>query len=243
MPEHLKNEDEIHYQEDALQGGKPIEPEGRKPGRAGLLKWLFFLLAIIYILFSYYHAPILTRLGRYLIVEHLPQKSDIIICLAGGNVDRGLAVADAYKQGLALRIFMAREEPPDGYELLKERGINYPESVDLMIMLLEGLGIPRSAFLSSDRTVKSTYEEAKLVREIVKNGGYTSLIVITSPIHSRRAWFTFRKVFEEKDVRILMLPSSYSDFKPEGWWKKRRYLKEVIIEYEKLIYYMIKYLW
>ena len=243
MLENLGNKDIDHHQEDTFPDAEPIEPKRRKVGRPSLLKWLFFLFAIIYIFLSYYHAPILTRLGRYLIVEHPPQKSDLIICLAGENVDRGLAVVDAYKKGLAPRIFMVREEPPDGYELLKERGVNYPENVDLMIMLLEGLGVPKSAFLASDRYVKSTFEEAKLVRDFVNSGGYRSLILITSPIHSRRAWLSFRKVFDKTDVRILVLTSPYSEFKPEDWWKERRYLKEVIIEYEKLIYYCLKYLW
>ena len=243
MSEDLENMDQDDYQEDASPDSTPIEPERKKMGRVGLLKWLFFLLALLYVLFSYYHTPILTHLGRYLIVEHPHQKSDLIVCLAGGNVERGLAVADAYQRGLAPRIFMAREVPPDGYELLKERGVDYPESVDLMIKLLEGQGIPRSAFLTSDRPTKSTFEEAELVRELVMNSDYNSLIIITTPYHCRRAWLTFRKIFEESDVRMLMLPSPYSDFKPADWWKKRRYQKEIIIEYQKLIYYTLKYLW
>lgn len=237
------NKDEGNHQEDTFPNGRPIEPEGRKIRRPSLLKWLFFLLAIIYILVSYYHAPILTRLGRYLIVEHPAQKSDLIVCLAGGIVDRGLAVAEAYQKGLAPRIFMSREEPPDGYVWLREKGVNYPENVDLMIMLLEGLGIPKSALLVSDRPAESTLEEAEIVKDVVEKGNYKSLLLITSPIHSRRAWLAFRKVFEKKDVRILVVPSPYSEFNPEDWWKKRRYQKRVIIEYEKLIYYTVKYLW
>jgi uncharacterized SAM-binding protein YcdF (DUF218 family) len=243
MADDLENKNEVDYQEDIFQDPQPIEPERKRMGRTWMLKWLFFLLAIVYVLFSYYHVPILTGLGRYLIVEHTPQKSDLIVCLAGGNVERGLAVADAYQRGLAPRVFMAREVPPDGYALLKERDIDYPESVDLMRVLLEELGIPESAFFTSDRSSKSTFEEAHLVRDLVMNNDYNSLIVITTPYHCRRAWLTFRKVFEEDDTRILMLPSSYSDFRPEDWWKKRRYLREVIIEYQKLIYYRLKYLW
>ncbi|UCB49782.1 MAG: YdcF family protein [Deltaproteobacteria bacterium] len=243
MSDDLENMDRYDHQADAFQDSTPIEPERKKMGRVGLLKWLFFLLALLYVLFSYYHTPILTHLGRYLIVEHPPQKSDLIVCLAGGNVDRGLAVADAYQKGLAPRIFMAREVPPDGYALLKERGVDYPESVDLMVNLLERLGIPRSAFLTSERSSKSTFDEATLVRELVMKSDYHSLLIITTPYHCRRTWLTFRKVLEKDDVRILMLPSPYSDFKPSDWWKKRRYLREVIIEYQKLIYYTLKYLW
>jgi uncharacterized SAM-binding protein YcdF (DUF218 family) len=243
MPDDLQNRDSVDYQEDGFQDSTPIEPRPKKMNRAWMLKWLFFVLAIVYVLLSYYHVPVLKGLGRYLIVEHTPQKSDLIVCLAGGNVERGLAVADAYQRGLAPRVFMAREVPPDGYALLEGRGVEYPESVDLMRMLLEDLGVPRSAFFTSERSSKSTFEEAKLVRELVMNSDYNSLIVVTTPYHCRRAWFTFRKVFEGDDVRILMLPSSYSDFRAEDWWKKRRYVREVIIEYEKLIYYRLKYLW
>ncbi|MBW1913123.1 MAG: YdcF family protein [Deltaproteobacteria bacterium] len=227
----------------------PIEAEGKLITKQNILRWFIFLLFIIYLLLSFLHVPILTRLGRYLILEHPPQKSDLIVCLAGGNIERGLAAVDAYRDGLAPQIFIAREELPDSYELLKERGIKYPESIDLMIILLKESGVPESAILTSDAQVKSTIEEATLVREEVEKRGFKSLIILTSPTHSRRAWFTYRKVFEDSDVRILedsdvrilALPSKYSKFKPEDWWKRRRYVRDVIIEYQKLIFYAIKY--
>ena len=236
------SDDEAYEKGDTFQTGEPLEPEGGKGGPLRLLKWIFFLFVVVYSLLSYFHAPILTYLGEYLIVKHSPQESDLIVCLAGGNVDRGLATVDAFKKGLAPHIFMAREEPPDGYDLLRERGIDYPDNVDLMMMLLEQQGIPRSVFLTSDRTVDSTIDEAEYIRDLVIEKGYKSLILITSPTHSRRSWLIFEKVFEEKDVRVLSLPSSYSEFKPEDWWTQRKYVRDVIIEYQKLIYYTYKYL-
>ena len=43
-----------------------------------------------------------------------------------------------------------------------------------------------------------------------------------------------------KDFRITVVPTPYSKFRAEDWWKKRRYVREVIIEYQKLIYYKAK---
>jgi uncharacterized SAM-binding protein YcdF (DUF218 family) len=243
MPTNLDSEGKVSYEEDKVPDARPIEPEGRKGGKPSLFKWLFFVVVVIYILLVYYHAPLLMFLGRYLVVTHEPEKSDLIVCLAGGNIERGLSAADAFKRGLAPRIFVGREELPDGYEVLKERGLNYPQTVDLMIMILTGLGVPRTAILVSDHPVKSTVDEAKAVRDIVKEKGYRSIIIITSPIHSRRAWLTFRKFLEDEGIRIFLLPASYSKFRPEEWWKERRFVREVIIEYEKLIYYTLKYLW
>jgi uncharacterized SAM-binding protein YcdF (DUF218 family) len=241
MSENLKGDGKAFEEGDSFQTGEPLEPEGGKRGPLNLLKWIVFVFVVIYSLLSYFHSPILTRMGEYLIVKHSPQESDLIVCLAGGNVDRGLATADAFQKGLAPRIFMAREESADAYDLVRERGIDYPEDVDLMMMLLEQLGIPRSVFLTSDRTVDSTIDEAEVIKDLVIEKGYESMILVTSPTHSRRAWLTFKKVFEETNVRILVLPSSYSEFNPDNWWEQRKYVREVIIEYQKLIYYTFKH--
>ena len=241
MSENLISDDGAYEKGDSFQIGEPLDPEGGKAGPLRLLKWTFLLFVVVYSLLSYFHAPILTRLGEYLVVKHSPQESDLIVCLAGGNVDRGLAIADAFQKGLAPYIFMAREESADGYDLLRERGIDYPENVDLMMMLLEQQGISRSVFLTSDRTVDSTIDEAEYIRDLVIEKGYKSLILITSPTHSRRAWLTFKKVFQENEVQVFSLPSSYSKFNPEDWWEQRKYVRDVIIEYQKLIYYTFKY--
>ena len=241
MSKNLMSDDGV-YKEDSFQTGDPIEPEGRKGGTINRLKWIFFLIFVVYTLLSAFRAPILTGLGKYLIVEHSPQESDLIVCLAGGNVERELAAADAFQRGLAPIIFMAREESTDVYDLLRKRGIDYPEDVDLMMELLEQLGISQSVFFTSDRTVESTIDEAEYIRDLVIEKGYKSLILITSPTHSRRVWLTFKKVFEENDVHLLSLPTPYSTFNPEDWWEQRRYVRDVIIEYQKLVYYTYKHL-
>ena len=235
-------DEEVSLKEDTQPDSKPIEPEPKKMGKPSTLKWLFFLIFILYAVLSYTYAPILMFLGRYLIVAHEPEKCDLIVCRAGENVEIGLAVADAYQRELAPRIFIAKEEPPDSHELLKEKGLNYPESTDLLINVLKGLGVPRSALFISDRPVKSAFDEAKLIRELVKMEEYRSLIIITSPIHSRRTWLAFGKLFDKEDVRILIVPSQYAKFSAEGWWKEGKYVWKVIIEYEKLIYEIFKYL-
>ncbi|MBU2499245.1 MAG: YdcF family protein, partial [Proteobacteria bacterium] len=214
----------------------PIEPEGRKIPGPNVLKWLFFAFIIFYVLIVFFHAPILTRIGKILVVEHPPQKSDLIVCLSGRNIERGLAAADAYKRELAPQILVSREELPDGYDLLREKGLQYPESRELLVAMLKELGVPESAILTGDVPVKSTFEEAEAVRALVKSNNYRSLILITSPTHSRRAWLIFKRVMRETETRLVMAPTPYSQFKPEDWWKKRRYVREVILEYEKLIY-------
>jgi len=217
-----------------------MEPESAPSTRLSLFKWVFFLAAFFYVLLSYFHAPILIQLGKYLVVQHSLEKSDLIVCLAGDDVERGLASADLFTRGLAPRVFIAREPIPDGLEMLRQKGIAYPESIDRTAMILKELGVPESAVIRSEQPVESTFEEAERVGAVLLDNKYRSLILVTSPTHSRRVWLTFRKAIPDKEVRITVMPAPYSKFRAEDWWKTRRYVREVIMEYQKLIYYKAK---
>ncbi len=217
----------------------PIEPEGSKPGGIRVIKWLPVLIILIYFALSYFRVPVLTAIGRYLVVSHPPEKSDLIVCLAGNNVERGLAAADAFKMGLAPKIYIAREELPDGYQELKQRGIHYPESIDLLAMMLKGLGVPETAIIRGDLPSRSTWEEAALVKELAERMRYKSIVLVTSPIHTKRTYFAFRKVMGEKQYRLSIVPSPYSEFKPDSWWQSRKHAREVLWEYQKLLHYTL----
>jgi len=218
----------------------PVEPETASSNRLNRFKWMLFIAVFVYVALSYFHAPILTQVGKYLVVQHPVERSDLIVCLAGADVERALAGGDLFARGLAPKIFISRESLPDGLETLRQRGIDYPESIDRVMMILKGLGVPESALIRNDRPMESTFHEADAAAALVREKKYRSLILITSPTHSRRTWLTFRKALPDKEVRIAVLPTPYSQFRAEDWWKTRRYLREVILEYQKLIYYSVK---
>lgn len=214
----------------------------KKRSRLSVWKWVFFIIFILYFILTAYRVPLLIKLGEWLIVEHKPQKADLIVCLGGPGVGNSLASIDAYKKGLAPYIFRAKELKPDGLDYLKEKVKNYPTRFDRFTLVVEGFGIPTRVIFSPRERVGSTIEEARLVRSFVLAKGFRSIIVITSLLHSRRAWLTFKKVFKNDNIKIISLPSHYQLFNPKDWWTKRKYTKELIIEYQKLIYYELKYL-
>jgi len=230
-------------QEKTDELGLPEKLDKKRKGlKFSILKWLIFLFFIIYFVLTSYRVPLLIKLGEYLIVEHKPQKADLIVCLGGRGVENALAAVDAYKKGLAPYIFRAKELKPDSLDYLKKTVKTYPTNFDLFTMIVDGFGIPEKVILSSEDRVGSTITEARLVRKLVLDRGFKSLIVITTLTHSRRAWLTFKKVFKDDDIRIISLPSHYQLYNPKNWWTKRKYTKAVIIEYQKLIYYKIAYL-
>jgi uncharacterized SAM-binding protein YcdF (DUF218 family) len=213
--------------------GLPQPTDKKKKKRAptvSAIRWVIIILVIAYFLLSSYRVPILMKLGQYLVVEHKAKKADLIVCLVGGDVERPLATVDVYRQGLAPYVFRAQKQKPDGLDYLKRQ------------LVMRGFDIPDNVILTSNEGVDSTIDEARLVRKVVLDRGFKSVIIVTSPIHSRRAWLTFKKVFEDDKVEIISLPSRYQLFNPQEWWKERKYAREVIIEYEKLIYYRFAYL-
>ncbi|MCP4681044.1 MAG: YdcF family protein [Desulfobacterales bacterium] len=232
----------VKVQTQSYIDNRPVDPEGQRANRPSKLKWIIFLLIIIYMLLSYFHAPILNRLGGYLIVRNPVKKSDLIVCFMGEPIERGLEAAELFKKGLAPHIFFAREKLPDGQDVLHERGIRYPETRDMLKKLFQDLGVPEAALITSDGFVRNTFEEAGEIRELARRKGYHSLIVVTSPFHTRRVWLVLKKVLEEDGVEIIMAPSHYSNFSPDGWWKNEKYIKSVVYEYQKLLYYLAKHL-
>lgn len=216
--------------------------EGKKGPRFPIWKLLLFLFIAIYVVVTFYSIPLLTALGRYLIVEHEPEKADVIVCLAGETIERSLAVVDAYRKGLAPYIFMAKTRKPDGFDYLKKSIKNYPTDFDLFTSIMDGFHIPENAILSSEERVDTTLDEVQLVHKFVLDKGFKSVIVITSLTHSRRAWQTFKKVFKDDDIMVISLPSHYQLFNPKDWWRSRNYTRDVVFEYQKLLYYKIAYL-
>jgi uncharacterized SAM-binding protein YcdF (DUF218 family) len=213
----------------------------RRRSRFSLWKWIFVILFILYFGVTAYRIPLLVQLGEYLIVEHKPQKADLIVCLGGPGAGNILAAVDIFQKGLAPYFFKAKEIEPDGFDYLKAKIKNYPTEFDLFTMIADGFGIPAEAIISPENRVGSTIEEANLVRTFVLDKGYRSVILVTSLMRSRRAYLTFRRAFRDSKVTLISLPSHYQQFSPKDWWKKRANTTELIIEYQKLIYYKFKY--
>jgi len=226
-----------------LEKYRPIEPESTRFKGSRVVNWIIFILFIVYMVISYYRVPILTALGNYLIVEHPLKKADLIVCTLDRPLEQSLMAADLYKKGLAPRIFIPEETPPDGLQILKEQGGRYPEVSGLFITTLKSLDVPESAFIVGELAVDSIQEEAKEVREVIMGKGYRSMIIVTPPSRARRAYLIFEKVFEGENLEIMMSPSRYADLKADNWWKRDRDFNEVVFECQKLLYHTIKSLW
>jgi len=231
----------MDYQNEKLQEKeKQFEIPGmegkRKKSRFPMLKVILFVIIIIYFIFTLYRVPLLIKLGDYLVVEHEAQKADLIVCVAGSDLERAPAVIDLFKKDLAPYILRAKTVEPEGFDYIKSRIEDYPDSYDTFTMIVKGFEVPEKAILSTKNRVKNITEEAVEVRSIVLDRGFQSIILVPSQIDSRRTLMTFDKVFKDDEIKIISLPSHYQSFSPEGWWKDPGWVRELIFEYQRLIF-------
>jgi uncharacterized SAM-binding protein YcdF (DUF218 family) len=184
------------------------------------------------------HQAILTALGEYLVYQDTPQQADVIVIAANWDdtIIRTRCVADLYKQGLAKAIFVPRMERMRGQEEVKNLGINIPENRDLVITVLQGLGVPLDAIETSAQEVTDTWEEAHEARKFIEQKGYKSALLVTSKFHSRRACLIFKDALKGK-ITIISIPTSYDSSSTDQWWKRKEDAQKVIMEYQKLLVY------
>jgi len=201
---------------------------------------LLLLLLLIGGLLYWQHPRLLQGLGRFLVKEDRPQRADLIVCLSGSWGDRTLAAVDLYRAGWSRRVFLFREQNPEGYELLRKKGISLPESRDLSREILLRSGIPRAAILTDEREATSTYDEACILRDFIASHSLSHLILVTSKSHSRRAYLTFRSLLDSPQLKIWSLPTPYDGFDPRQWWKQEKSQERVLLEYQKILISLLR---
>ncbi len=163
---------------------------------------------------------IMTSVGGFLIVNEKPQKADVIIVLSGG-IDRVPYGVKLYQSGYAEKVLLS--------------GGNGGADRNMKQQTLE-LGVPESAIIQEDQS-GTTFENAKYSLNIVKEQGYKSVIVVTSPFHTRRSSIIFARFF--KGINVTMCAVPYDPALTHNWWKDSNSTRFVISEYLKLVWHYL----
>jgi uncharacterized SAM-binding protein YcdF (DUF218 family) len=185
---------------------------------------------------------LLPSAGRFLVEADPPERADAIVVLAGSYPDRMLEAVQLYKDGLAPRILISREPDTAGFRRVAQLGVAVPRPYEINRMVGEHLGVPADAIEVLPHTGDSTFAEAQTVLAEVLRRGYTSLVVVTSKYHTRRAGAIYRFLAGGR-VRITVQPARDDDFRVEGWWRDRTSTRRLIVEYEKWLNFLLLERW
>lgn len=178
--------------------------------------------------------------GTYLVREDTLYKADAAIILMGSITDRVLQAADLYHEGYFDKLILV-DENMGPVESLTIRGTHLISNTDQCRKVAIDLGIPDSCITVLPGRAVSTQMEALITRQYLeKHPEITSLLIITSASHTRRAGMIFKKVMKKgHGTDILTSPSAYSSFNAKHWWRSRESTQDVVYEYIKIVNFLL----
>jgi len=187
-----------------------------------------FLLILVAGILLLTHSFVLTRAAEMLIKKDEIKPADVIVVLAGEQEERVRYGTKLLEDDWARkdRIIMAGGPLVWKYtwaSLMKEQA--------------ESLGIPGKKILLEDKS-RSTEEDALYTKEILQQNGFKSIILVTSPYHSKRASLIFERVMG-REFKIISAPVDESWFSIDDWWKRRRDRAIVLNEFSRYIWLWI----
>ena len=211
--------------------------KGKVGGRS--LKILGFILLLFFVWL--FLAPFL---AKSLIIEKTLESADAIVVLGGSHtyVERTQKAAEIYNRGVAPKIYLTDDGEQSGWSQTEQRN---PPFVELARKSLISQGVPAENIEILEPRVSGTIDEARILSEKAKSVQLNSLLIVTSAYHTRRAFGTFQKVFDEKNqttqLGITSPPTGEQTPPPYRWWLSRFGWQFVAGEYVKSIAYWVYY--
>jgi len=203
-----------------------------------LRKILLLLLLLAFL--AVIHEKILTGIGRFLVVENIPQNADAAVVLDTG-VDiypRLIEAAELYKNQRAAKVVINGNRKTEILRSLENSGLELPckwyaEELETLIHL----GVAKDHIIAvSAEDAFDTITEAEIVGDILINNGLLSVIITTSKFHSRRAHHIWSNMYEGR-LNVYIASAQNDPFNPEAWWKNGRQIRWVLSEYGAWFYY------
>lgn len=205
----------------------------------GIRKEIFIGIIVIFFLLILFLWFSRAKIGQILVTSDPVIESDLIVVLMGSTYDRILQAADLYHDDYADRIVFI-DSYIEARELAENRGVQVYGNALISQMAAMDLGISEEAILTLPGYARSTQDEALVIRNYLdKNQEINRLILVTSRSHSSRSKKIFQKAFQtlNRDIQIISIPSQYDSFDADHWWKDREGMKQVVLEYLKLIHF------
>jgi len=181
---------------------------------------------------------LLRGLGSWLVVQDPLAKADAIFVLGGTRFERPLEAVELYKAGWAPRIALMRQVSDYGEVHLMQQGIPYPREVDAQVDVMVRLGVPQSA-ITIFNEANSTAEEADTLYEAATANHWSSVIIVTSKQHTRRARLVMKRRTAPIGLTVVTRYSRYDQSDTDRWWTNRSTLRFTLFETQRLFGYWI----
>jgi uncharacterized SAM-binding protein YcdF (DUF218 family) len=197
----------------------------------------FWIAAILLVLLSVVIILGIENAASFLRVSD-PDRADVIVVLAGGPDDsRYLRAVDLMKSGYAGRIALDAEEGGEKYG---------KSNAQLARDFLERIHAENTEVVPVYND--STYGETEEVSRFLAPLKVSSVLIVTSDYHTRRALSIFEERLPQYHWSVAGAYAPFANGETErlfgdNWWRNRRWAKAILDEWEKLIWWELVDRW
>lgn len=198
--------------------------------------WLLFSFVLVLLAAYIFRVFLLQSAYSFLHVGIYPEKEYAYGLVLGGEpLYRPAAAAELYHKGKIKQLICTGSQIPYALEAV---GIMTTEAEASRNRLLS-LGVPDSAIIVL-KDASSTREEVNALNAYFKDKSRTTLLIITTESHTRRARGIFREYADEwTEIEAYgVAPKRYD---ADYWWRNEFGFLAVYEEYLKLVYYWVMY--
>jgi hypothetical protein len=177
--------------------------------------------------------PILRSVGLALVVDEPVEQADVIVVPQWAGTGAAVDAADLVHGGVARRVAVLAEPPEPAERELTHRGIPFEDRGADLIQLLRRLGVAEVERIPTP--AGGTDAEAQVVADWCEQHDLHSVIVISSPDHSRRVRRVLHRSLAGHLPKVVIRSARYSSFDPNRWWETRDNIRTLMIESQKLL--------
>lgn len=193
----------------------PLEPHSH-----GRTKRVFTprRIAIIATILTVIIAGIFTfrGVGRWLVREDPLAHADAIVVLSGGLPYRAEGAADIYRHGYAPEVWLTQPESPS--PALAAMGIHFVGEEEYSREVLIHEGVPVAAIHILPGVIVDTEQEIDEISREMRNDRVSSVIIVTSPEHTRRVHALWVRL-ATSNQKAIVRAAPEDPFDPNHWWR------------------------
>jgi uncharacterized SAM-binding protein YcdF (DUF218 family) len=189
-------------------------------------------LAVVAIYLLVFHTNLVWWAASPLNVSRPPQLADVIVVFGGGVGESGKAGGGGQERlERAVELYHAG----DARSLVLSSGYMYsfPEAEEMRALAVDR-GIPPAAIVLEKRAT-NTYQNVAFVRDILRDHHWTSVLLVSSPYHMRRALLVWQKL--APDIRVTPTPPLRSQFYDHVNGASLEQLRGIVHEYAAILTY------
>jgi hypothetical protein len=176
-------------------------------------------------------AALVAGTGRFLVIDE-PEKSDVILVLAGETYNRPMLALDLLERGYAPRIVM---------DVPAAERIYQWTAPDLAQRWVQGLPQANSISICPIHGLSTRDESHEAENCMARAGGVHKVLIVTSDFHTRRARSVFQHEIPglEFNMAAAHNPAEFGVL----WWRQREWAKTNLYEWMRLMWWELVDRW